>query len=204
MVAWLFNFRRRVLVHRRLLAALCAALASYLALTTLQPKPVDTVSLWVAARSLQAGHRIGDLDLELAAFLPDTAPPDALSKAALLGHTLASPLAEGEPVSPVRLLGTALTRAYPGSVATPVRLGDAAVVDLIKPGDVVDLVLADPTGRTEPRVVVAGARVIAVPPARRDAVGAPDGALVVFAVQPDLSASAAAAAVTGFVTVVWR
>ncbi len=204
MVAWLFNLRRRVLVHRRLLAALCAASASYLALTTLQPKPVDTVSLWVAARSLQAGHRIGDLDLELAAFLPDTAPPDALSKAALLGHTLASPLAEGEPISPVRLLGTALTRPYPGSVATPVRLGDAAVVDLIKPGDVVDLVLADPTGRAEPRVVVAGARVIAVPPAKRDAVGAPDGALVVFAVQPELSASAAAAAVTGFVTVVWH
>lgn len=204
MVAWLFKFRRTVLVHRRLLAALCAAMASYLALTTLQPKPVETLNVWVAARSLEAGHQIIEADLEQAAFLPDTAPPDALPKGALLGHTLASPLAPGEPISAVRLLGTALTRAYPGFVATPVRVGDAAVVDLIKPGDVVDLVLADPTGRAEPRVVVAGARVIAVPPAKRDAVGAPDGALVVFAVQPEVSASAAAAAVNGFVTVVWH
>lgn len=204
MVAWLFKFRRTVLVHRRLVAALCAAVASYLALTTLQPKPVDTESLWVATRSLAAGHRLVEADLEQAAFLPNTAPPDALPKGALVGQTLASPVAQGEPISPVRLLGTALTRAYPGSVATPVRLGDAAVVDLIKPGDVVDLVLADPTGRAEPRVVVAGARVIAVPPAKRDAVGAPDGALVVFAVQPEVSASAAAAAVNGFVTVVWH
>ncbi|MFF0023265.1 hypothetical protein ACFYQQ_22275 [Streptomyces sp. NPDC005496] len=67
-------------------------------------------------------------------------------------------------------------RPAPESVTAPVRIADGATVGLLRPGDRVDVVAADGSGRA--RVVAAGARVTEVPD-----IGATEaGALVVLSV----------------------
>ncbi|WP_338014470.1 hypothetical protein [Streptomyces sp. CB00455] len=61
------------------------------------------------------------------------------------------------------------------------RIADAATVRLLRPGDRVDVVAAERAG--PPRLVAAGARVAAVPPAEQDA--RDGGALVVLSVPRD-------------------
>ncbi|OKK16766.1 hypothetical protein AMK16_23935 [Streptomyces sp. CB00455] len=67
------------------------------------------------------------------------------------------------------------------TVSAPVRIADAATVRLLRPGDRVDVVAAERAG--PPRLVAAGARVAAVPPAEQDA--RDGGALVVLSVPRD-------------------
>ena len=57
---------------------------------------------------------------------------------------LAGPVRAGEPLTDVRLVGASLAAAYPGAVAVPVRLPDAGMAALLRVGDRIDLVAADP------------------------------------------------------------
>lgn len=204
MMSVLRLLRRRVLIHRRLLAALFAFVAVYAALRALTPAEAPTRQVLVAATDLPAGTRLAAKDLTTIGALPDALPAAAVTEAPrLVGRTLAVPVRSGEVITDVRLLGRALQSAYPGLVATPVRLSDASVVALLKPGDVVDVIAGDPQGRQPPRVLATAARVLAVPPEPRGFAASPDGALTLLAVRPEESALAAAAPVAGYVTVVW-
>ena len=195
--------RRRVLVHRRPLAAALTALAVLAALRSVQPPAAATAQVWTAADDLAAGRVLAPDDLRRTSYAPGSVPGGVIADpATVVGRTLAAPLRRGAPVTDLSVVARPLTSAYPGRVATPVRLADGAVVDLLRVGDLVDLVAADPQGRAAARTVAYRVRVIAIPRARPsvDDVGL-QGRLVLLAVPGVEAADVAAAGLAGYLTV---
>jgi Flp pilus assembly protein CpaB len=154
-------------------------------------EPAPVVEVVVARADLPGGSQVTSKDLALATFRVDSLPAGTTgSPADVVGRVLAAPVRAGEALTDVRLVAPGLLEGYPGLVATPVRLADAASVALLRVGDRVDLVAADPEGRSaEP--VARGAPVVALP--RSGAVGDDvlGGGLVVVAV-PEAEALALA------------
>jgi Flp pilus assembly protein CpaB len=199
------DLRRRVLVHRRLLGALCAAVATWLVVQAATAPPPATVPVLTAARDLATGTVLTGHDVRRTGFAPGTIPAAGLTSADdVLGRTLATPLGAGEPVTLAHLAGTERLAAYPGREAVAVRIPDAGVVALLTPGQRVSLVATDPQGGRPPERVAPDAVVLAVPKASRD-VGPTTltGRLVVFAVPASEADDLAAAGTTLYLTVVW-
>ncbi len=166
--------------------------------------PPATVDVAVAARDLPAGTVLAPGDLRTVGFAPGSVPEGAAHDSGdSMGRTLAAPLRDGEPVTDVRLVGPALTAGYPGLSAVPVRLPDPGMADLLRVGDVVDLVSADPQGGGAV-VVARGVPVLAVPTAAPEtgASGLP-GRLVVVGAPPADVPRIADASVRTFLTLVF-
>ncbi|MEP9362222.1 SAF domain-containing protein [Nocardioides sp. CN2-186] len=199
LVSFFRPVRRAVLARRRLLAALLTAVAVATGLQAATASPPTRVDVAVAARDLPSGTVLGPGDLRTVGFAPDSVPAGVRVDA--VGHTLASPVRAGEPVTDVRLVGPALTDGYPGLTAVPVRLPDPGMVDLLSVGDRIDLVSADPQGGGA-SVVAHDVPVLAVPdgPAEASATGL-TGRLVVVGADPSEVARIADASVRTFVTV---
>ena len=170
-----------------------AVLAGFRAVTA--PAP-PTVPVTVASRDLPAGTLLRDQDLATVAFAPGTSP-DGLA-AAPVGRVLAAGVRRGEPITDARLLGGAIAQGHPGLVAMPVRLPDAAMAALLRVGDSIDLLAADPQGGA-PLQVADAALVLALPRASDDtgADGLP-GRLVVLGVPGADVPDVAQASVTRF------
>jgi Flp pilus assembly protein CpaB len=196
------SLRRAVLRRRRLLAAVLAAIAVAAGLHAVAAPPPAHVSVLVAARELPAGVELKPSDLVAAEFAPGSVPDDLVDDP--VGRTLAAPLTRGEPVTGVRLIGPRLADGHAGLTATPVRLPDAGMVDLLRVGDLIDLVAADPRGTGAETVAVA-APVLAIPSEDAGGPGAAGlpGRLVVLGVGSDEVDTVAAAAVGSFVTFTW-
>ena len=191
--------RRAVLARRRLLAAALTAVAVAAGVHAVAAPPPAEVPVLVAARDLPAGTVLAPGDLTSAAFAPGSAPAGLAPDAA--GRTLAAPLRAGEPVTDVRLVGPALTEGYPGLAAVPVRLPDAGMARLLRVGDRIDLVSADPQGGGA-SIVASDVPVLAVPDADPE-LGASGlaGRLVVVGAPPTEVAEIADASVRTFVTI---
>jgi hypothetical protein len=105
----------------------------------------------------------------------------------------------GADAHPTAATGQVRERHPVDMVTAPVRIADAATVELLRPGDRVDVIAAD--GGGEARVVAAGARVLRVPPLEgsREWGRAPDvdrtesGALLVLSVPRPTAARLAGA-----------
>jgi Flp pilus assembly protein CpaB len=193
--------RRAVLVRRRLLAAVLAATAVLAGVRAAAEPPDPTAPVVVARHDLAGGSAVTVADLEVRDLPRDDVPSGAASRPAdVAGRLLAAPLRRGEPVTDVRLVAPGLLDGYPGSVAAPVRVADAAVVGLLEVGDRIDLVAATP----EPgpaRVVVRRAPVVALPePGPHDA-GPASGGLLVVAVDSDTALALAEASVSSVLSV---
>ena len=96
----------------------------------------------VKARSqLPGGTVVSASDLVLdrvaASDVPDGVLTDPL---ALVGKTLAAPVAENQMMTPL-IATAARTSVSPGHVIAPLRLADSAT--LLRPGDVVDVIAAE-------------------------------------------------------------
>jgi hypothetical protein len=93
-----------------------------------------------------------------------------------------------------------MAAAYPDAVAVPLRLPDAGMAALLRVGDRIDLVAADPQGSVA-RVVATDLAVVALPAPDDDTAssGVP-GRLVVLAAPETIREELAQAAVTGFLT----
>jgi Flp pilus assembly protein CpaB len=192
--------RRTVLARRRSLAAVSAAIAVLAGLQAARPSGDPTVPVTVAARDLVSGTRLTSGDIEVRQ-LPAGAVPRGLETHAA-GRTLAAPIREGEPITDARLVGPALTAGYPARVAMPVRIADADMVGLLRVGDRVDLVAADPRDGTATYAAL-DVPVIALPsPAGEHDSGSLSGALVVVAAQPAEVAQIAGASATELLSVV--
>jgi len=174
--------RRVVLSRRRPLAAACLGLAVVAGVHAVRPSPPPTVPVAVAARDLVSGTVLAPGDLEVrripVAVAPVGSTPDAV------GRTLAGPVGEGEPVTDVRLVAPSLVAGYPGRVVLPVRIADADAAALLRVGDHVDVVAADPRrGGASP--VAVDVPVVALPTSDADGAAAPlSGRLVVVAALP--------------------
>ena len=187
-----------MLSRRRPLAALVAATAVFAAVHELRPPPPAVEPVVTAARDLPAGTTLEHEDLTTVDFAAGTAPSGLANDA--VGRVLAAPLRAGEPVTDVRLVGAAMAATYAGTVAMPVRLPDAAMAGLLRVGDRIDLVAADPQGDTA-RLVAADLTVVALQaPDEEAGVGGLPGRLVVLAVPESTRETVAQAAVTGFLT----
>jgi len=200
--------RRRVLVHRRLLGALCAGVAVWLVVAATAGPPPPTVPVWTAARDLPSGTVLGRHDLSRTAYAPDSVPAAAIRSGSdlhrVLGRTLATPLGTGEPLTPAHLAGAERLSGFPGRAAVAVRLPDPGVAALLTPGQRVTLVASDPQGGRPPERLVDDAAVLAVPRQSADgAAGGLTGRLVVFAVPTEQAEQVAAAGTTRYLSVVW-
>ncbi len=127
----------------------------------------ERVEVVVASRDLAPGTALTADDISVEYRSARTVPAGALTDvSSVLATTLAGPARRGEVLTDVRLLGSRLTEAAAGPDARIVGLhpADAALVDLVRPGDVVDVVTADdaadPPGG--PRVVASGGIVVLV------------------------------------------
>lgn len=187
--------RRRVLARRRLLAALSAGVAVAAGLHTVAGPPPPTVVVTTAARDLPAGTVLAEADLGSVRLDPDAVPRGATGDPA--GRVLAAPLREGEPVTDVRLVGNALAEAHPGLTAMPVRIPDRALVELLAPGDRIDLIATDSRGGGT-RVVAPDALVLATPAGPEDAAATTPGAVVVLGVPSSSTTTVAEAGATSF------
>jgi hypothetical protein len=86
----------------------------------------------------------------------------------------------------------------------PLRITDAAVVDLLRVGDRVSLVVADPDGRGSSRVLVDDVPLVAVPrPREGPLAGSTPGRLVVAAVPTERAGEVAATAATSILIPMW-
>lgn len=174
--------RRALLVRRRLLSAVCAAVAVLATVRALAPPAPPTAAVLVAVRHLPAGSVVGPGDVA-SESLPVTAVPDGVAKAPV-GHSLAAAVGPGEVLTDARLVGPSLLEGRAGSVALPVRISDADAVALLRVGDRVDLYAADPAAaEPEGTRLVEAALVLALPEATsRDG---RQGRLVVLEASPE-------------------
>ena len=152
----------RTVAARRVAAGAMVVLAAIAALRT-DPHG-DQTDIVVAARDLSPGVELtaADVRLErrLAATVPDGSQP---SVDKVVGSTLAGPARSGEVLTDVRMLGPRLAQSVAGPDAriVPLHLADTALMDLVRPGDVVD-VLAAADEDVDPRVVATDAVVVLV------------------------------------------
>ena len=190
--------------RRRLLAAGLMAGAMACAIAALSPAPPPTVAVLAAARDLSGGSTLRAGDVRTVTVLPGSVPAGALrDPARVTGRVLAGPARAGEALTDVRLVGPSLLDGYGGElVATPIRIADAEAARLVRAGDAIDVLAAEPaaeTGTAVARLVAAGVRVVVVPGGDEGALsdGAlGEGALIVVATTPETAARLASAAVT--------
>jgi Flp pilus assembly protein CpaB len=197
------RFRRAVLARRRLLAALFAALAVAGALRANAEPPPPRIPVVVADHDIPAGATLTGDDVVRVGFAPGTVPDGVLAAADdAVGRTTVGPVRAGEPLTDVRLLGAGLLERYPGTVAAPVRLGDRATVDLLRVGDRIDILAADPQGSGPAVVAAHDVPLIAIPPARDDSAGLTGGGLILVAVPDDTAQVLAGHGVRSFLSAV--
>ncbi len=148
------------MLARRLAAGGLVVLAG---VATLRSNPADDrADVVVAARDLSPGTALTAEDVRLeklfAASIPDGSQAEV---GAVVGSTLAGPTRRGEVLTDVRLLGSRLAESTAGAGAriVPLHLADSALIDLVRVGDVVD-VLAAPTV-SSPEATPPASRVVA-------------------------------------------
>lgn len=149
-----------------------------------------TVDVLVAARQLAAGSVVGTGDLRTRTWPARLVADGTLTPADdPVGRLVAGAIRAGEALTDVRLLGPGLTTALdPGLRAVPVRLTDAGVGSLLRPGDRIDLyAIGTRAGETTaPSTLVAAYALVLAIPAEQDEV-VPEGGIIVVAV-PDTTA----------------
>jgi Flp pilus assembly protein CpaB len=194
---WLRPDWSRTLLARRIAAAGLVVLAGVAAL---RPDPDgQRAPVVVAAHDLSPGAALSADDLLLEKRLVPTIPDGAQSEIeTVVGSTLAGPARRGEVLTDVRLLGRRLAEsaAGPGARIVPVHPADSALTDLVRPGDVVDVVAASQTSPpSAARVIATDAIVVLVSP-KQKAQGATNDRVVLVAL-PTASANAVAEAALG-------
>jgi Flp pilus assembly protein CpaB len=156
----------RTLAARRVAAAALVVLAAVIALRS-DPRG-DRADVVVAARDLASGVALTADDVRLESRTAATVPDGSQSDVnAVIGATLAGPARRGEALTDVRVLGPRLAESVAGPDAriVPLPLSDSALLDLVRPGDVVDVLAAgaEPVGAdAKPQLVATNAIVVVV------------------------------------------
>jgi pilus assembly protein CpaB len=182
-----------------MLAVLAAVLTG---LAAAVPEGPPTLTVVRAATALEGGTPLRADDLEVGQVAAADAPDEVVSDpAALVGRTLAAPVPRGQVLTGRAVVSA---RASPGRVLAPLRLADAEVTALLRAGDLVDVLAADPEAE-QAFVAGRGVRVVTVPaPADPGSGPDPAGALVLVEVDPETARVLARAAVAATLTVIWR
>ena len=190
--------------HRRKLAALAAVAAVLTGVSAAAPEGPAMMSVVKARSRLPAGTVVSTSDLVLDRVVASDVPEGVLTDPlALVGRTLAAPVAENQMMTPLAATD-ARTSVPQGHVIAPLRLADTALAALLRPGDLVDVIAADPQAG-QAAVVAAGARVITIPQVPDERVGpGPEGALVLIDVDAHTASAVAQAAASATLSIIWR
>jgi Flp pilus assembly protein CpaB len=197
----------RTVAARRVAAGALVILAAVVALRS-DPQG-DRAEIVVAARDLSPGVELTADDVRLenrtAATVPDGSQSDV---DAVIGATLAGPARRGEVLTDVRVLGPRLAESAAGPDAriVPLPLADSALLDLVRPGDVVDVLAAvttDDGADARPRLVATDAVVVLVSEKPKGA-GYGSDRVVLVAVGAHAANDVAAAALVKTVTLTFH
>lgn len=180
----LYQARRLIARHRRPISAVLAAVTVLTLVRALSAPPPPSSRVVVATHDLAAGSTISSDDVRRVELPSEAVPASAVASAPeAVGRILAGPMADGELVTSVRLVGAALVRGLgPEQVAAPVRMADTEAVRLLRVGDRIDVFAARAAGESA-SIVVADALVAAVPEPSSNVTGT-EGALLVLSVLP--------------------
>lgn len=185
------DFARTVLA-RRIAAGFLVLLAGAAAL---RPDPADAYTdVAVTVRDLRPGQTLTADDVRLERRSTTTLPDGARNELGpILGATLAGPTRRGEILTDARILGSRLAGLAIGQDArvVPLHLADPAVPDLIRTGDVVD-VLGAQDAAAHATVIATNAVVVLVSAATKTPGGGNDR--VVLVALPTAAATALAGA----------
>lgn len=167
-VGWVRPDRLRRAAVRKIIAAILAAAG--IALLFRGDPASETVAAVVTTRDLTPGHVIADADLATRDIAVQNLADGALADIGdAVGKTVAGPVRAGEALTDVRVLGPRLAGLAVGTDdarIVPVRLADPAVADIVRSGDVVDVLTAGTDTpnvdgeNNAPRVLAAGAVVV--------------------------------------------
>lgn len=137
--------------NRRLAVALLLCAAAGITVHQLTPAPAHTVPALAAARDLPAGAILGATDVSAVSVPPSVLSTGTFTSAAeVSGKQLAAPLQKGQLFTDAQLVGPGLlTGAPPGSAAVPLRMADPTSIQLVSPGQLVDVVLTSGLGYEE-------------------------------------------------------
>jgi len=154
----------RTLAARRVAAGALVILAAIAALRS-DPQR-DRTEIVVATRDLAPGVELTADDVRLEGRTRATVPDGSQSDVgAVVGATLAGPARRGEVLTDVRVLGPRLAESVAGRDAriVPLPLADSALLDLVHPGDVVDVLAAGGSDAdARPQMVATDAVVVLV------------------------------------------
>lgn len=189
----------RTVAARRAAAAGLVLLAALAAVRS-NPRG-DYTDVAVATRDLAPGTALTVDDVRLESRNSATLPDGAQTAVApMLGATLAGPVRRGEVVTDVRLLGPRLAESAAGPDAriVPIQLNDGALLDLIRPGDVVDVLTVDSKSAQTSPILVATDAVVILVSERPTGVGSDRVALVALPARSanDVAAASLAQALT--------
>lgn len=147
--------------NRRIAIALLLCASAAITVHQLTPAPVHTVTALAAARDLPVGTAMGPSDLTRVQVPPGMVAPGFLEDPGqATGKQLAAPLRKGQLLTDAQLLGPGLLSGTPpGSAAVPLRMADPQSIQLVSPGQLVDVVLTGGNGydQQEPSEVLATA-----------------------------------------------
>ena len=198
---WLRPDWTRTVLARRVAAGGLVVLAG---IATLRSNPAgDYAQVVVADRDLRPGAALTPDDVRLEKRLTTTVPDGARADlGTVVGSTLAGPTRRGEVITDVRLLGSRLAEstAGPGARIVPLHLADGALIDLVRVGDVVDVLAAPATtapdnSHATPKVVATDAVVVLV--SAKEKIQATDGDRVVLVALPARVANTVAGSALG-------
>lgn len=129
--------------NRRLAVALLLCIAAGITVQQLTPAPAFTVSAFAAARDLPSGEVLGPEDLTLLSVPRDLVPAGSYGgNVSPHGKQLAVALRKGQLLSDSQLLGPGLLAGSPpGTAAVPLRMADPASIQLLSPGQLVNVVM---------------------------------------------------------------
>lgn len=134
--------------NRRLFASLLFCIPAGLTVQQLTPAPAETVVAFAAASDLPAGKTLGPGDVNRISVPPGIVPAGSPgSETAFEGKQLAAPLRKGQLLTDAQVLGPGLLAGTPpGSAAVPLRMADPASIQLVSPGQLVNVVLTGGNG----------------------------------------------------------
>ncbi|WP_407655693.1 SAF domain-containing protein [Amycolatopsis rhabdoformis] len=196
---------RRVRLLRRFLAAALLLAGLLVALHPASARGAPSTATVVSARDLPAGSVLRAADLRLTDLPDDLRPAGALGRLdTAVGRLLSGAARAGEPLTDVRLLGVALpAKGDSGVVTVAVRLADADVAELLRPGQHVGVVAA-PDATHASAELVKDATVVTVHRAEGRGLGVDKGPLVLLALPVSVATEVAATSLERPVTVTLR
>lgn len=132
--------------------ALLLCVAAGLTVQQLTPAPAYTVTAFAAARDLPAGKTLVLDDLTVLSVPRGLVPDGSFGSADYLqGKQLAVAIRKGQLLADSQLLGPGLLAGSPqGSAAVPLRMADPASVQLLSPGQLVNVVMTNGNGFDQP------------------------------------------------------